>query len=137
MSKIYYKVVTDKLQSCWVIDDNLSVQYKEGEFVSAKIPQLPLAAFETLKQAQTFVYNLPYRDKNYYIYSCNIKNKYREAWLPGKSKSVYWPSIQRLLQRIKKHQKYLDRVIINPVHGTVSCKQIKLINRVCTISRSY
>jgi hypothetical protein len=139
MTKKYYKVVNMGLKSFWVRDTRVQTQYKIGEFVSSPIEGSPLAVFDTLEHAKEFVLGLP--SDNAYIYECEIKNKYKNTWLPGNYRDMNDTSYDRLLKilkYIKNRRKYTYLVPnLNLPDGSITCKQVKLIKRVYEDNRGY
>ena len=131
MPKIYYKVVTPSLKSAWVSHTGLTTQYKIGEFVSSPTPETPLAVFETFKAAKNFKQiNLLFTAK---IFKCNIKDKTKKPWLPGRTGIVYGSqekNLRKIISLIKAKKKFMHLVCENLPNGTVTCKQVKLLEEI-------
>jgi hypothetical protein len=127
MKKIYYKVTTGDLKSIVLYyDTRLSTQYKLNEFVSSPIPETPLSVFDTLDSAKGFCRP---RVTRYKIFKCEIKHRLKTPWIPH---FMYHSEtkLKDLLNRIKNKKKYLDMVWTILPMGTVSCKQVKLLEEV-------
>ena len=127
MTKIYYKVTTNDLRSIVLYWNNkLSTQYKLNEFVSSPVQGTPLSVFDTLSSAKEFC-----RVRSgYRIFRCEIKYRLKTPWIPHFASYYQTQRLKTLLNRIKNKKKYLDMVWTDLPEGTVSCKQVKLLEEV-------
>ena len=139
MSKTYYKVTNNCLQSIWIEDPRLKTQYKMREFVKSPIPQFPLSVFKTKDAALDFITRLPYLHKyNARLFECKIKTPTRTPWLIGKLKYIddMWidyrctDKISWLLKQMKSKKKFMHYVETDLPNGTITCREVKLTKEV-------
>ena len=130
MAKIYYKVVSQDLRSVVRPRVSFAVQYKIGKFVEAKVKGTPLAVFDDLVKARRFALKKKYSC----IYKCEIQGKYPKPWIPwsgmfdrSMSLSDHVKHIGNLIRQKKKYSHIVDYVVPD---GTVSCKRVKLLEKV-------
>jgi hypothetical protein len=131
MTKTYYKVVTKSLTSVWAPEE-VEVQYKIGKWVEPKIKEFPLAVFNSLDNARSF----SCLDPSSKIFECEIQQKTRKTWLPGRSAYYCSEAIKEILQCIKNKKKFLDLVITDELLpcGTITCKRVKLIKEITNVN---
>ena len=136
MSKTYYKVVNQKLESVtasrWPIWENsiswkdYIVQYKENEWVWPIIPKTDLMVFENYKDARIFADGY----HNSAIYRCKVKNPKKIGSFSNRLNSI--PEFTKKIIELKnKKLQYTHIVPTKDIpKGTVFCSAVKLIERV-------
>lgn len=128
MTKKYYKVVNSNLKSVWVNTSDLVTQYKVGEWVTAKIPMLPMAVFSDLISARIFINDNALWGAR--IFECEIKNKTKTPWLPSTTRYPSMYFLKRILRRMQSKHIFMDLVTKLLPGGTVTCKKVKLIREI-------
>lgn len=128
--KVYYKVLTDTLQSVIANNTLLSVEYRIGEWVKPNVEGTDLMVFNTLQAAQDF------RESCYYqrIFECEVKNPRKRGvfvfWNDVKYGKQLPQSILNLISLKKRKKKYLDKIDSALPNDTIFCSAVKLIKEI-------
>lgn len=116
-----------------IIPPKYKVKYQIGKWVKPVLEGSNLFCFENYYDALDFSKKNGY---NLRIYKCQIKNKVKNLPYIASYKYIfdtYWQQVFKCRERKVRSEVNLDKSRIKEVpRGTVMCKEIKLLELVCT-----